>query len=435
MTLSERTKPLQKAFSIDETYSLDNYRDEMREALFDQISSDTIARLLRSDIIKAEREVKGALRLIAKRSCFESLSPRQNERLQREVLDLVVGYGPLEPLLEDSEVTEIMVNGPRSVFFEKQGQISPANIVFSDVRQVELIIDRILGPLGRHVDEQSPLVSARLPQGYRVNVVIAPIALDGPVLTIRKFRDEITSLEELFDRGALDRSLVELLEWLVKIRFNIAVTGATGSGKTTFLNALSTCIPCGERVVTIEDAAELSFKSHAHVVRLEARGKSTEGTGEITIRDLVINALRMRPDRIIVGECRGAEALDMLQAMNTGHDGSLTTLHANSPHDAITRLEMMVRYGADLPIEMIERQIASALDLIIHLERDVHGERRVAEVDYVTSDEAGISLEMCCCWDQASQRYEWRKPSWLGRLTPHLKNQEEEVSRWASSLS
>ncbi len=434
MTLSERMKPLQETDLAAGSSALDSYRDEMRAALFDQVSSDTIARLLRSDVACAEREVKGALRLIAKRSRFDSLSSYQNDRLQQEVLDLVIGYGPLEPLLEDPEITEIMVNGPRSVFFEKNGQISPASIVFSDVREIELVIDRILGPLGRHIDEQSPLVSARLPQGYRVNVVIAPIALEGPVVTIRKFKDEIVSLEELLKRQSLDKQLVELLDWLVQIRFNIAVTGATGSGKTTFLNALSACIPCSERVITIEDAAELSFRSHSHVVRLEARGKSTEGTGEITIRDLVINALRMRPDRIIVGECRGPEALDMLQAMNTGHDGSLTTLHANSPYDAITRLETMVRYGVDLPVEMIDRQIAGALDLIIHLERNAHGERRVVEVDYVTFCETGISLETCCQWNQSRQCYDWRKPSWLNRLFDQLEHREEEVSRWVSSL-
>jgi len=431
--LSERTRSNVLVDDGERDALKGGYRRLFRDALFEQLPSERIAALLKTDTERAEREVAGALRLIAKQDRFSWIPREQSAQLQHEVLDMVVGYGPLEALLADPEVTEIMVNGPAKVFYERAGRIQLSDVSFSGTAQVELVIDRILGPLGRHVDEQSPMVSARLPQGYRVNVVIAPIALEGPVITIRKFKRDITSLEELVARGALGERLAQLLGWLIQARFNIAVTGATGSGKTTFLNALSARIPHEERVVTIEDAAELSFSTHPHVVRLEARAKSTEGTGEVTIRELVINALRMRPDRIIVGECRGAEALDMLQAMNTGHDGSLTTLHANSPRDAVSRLEMMSRYAVDLPVEILERQIASALDIIVHLERDASGERRVVEVDHVSADARGIVLDPFCRWERASQEHIWGATPWIGRITERVTGLEEEVRRWESS--
>jgi pilus assembly protein CpaF len=255
-----------------------------------------------------------------------------------------------------------------------------AQASFASDEQIRTVIDRIISPLGRRIDEQNPLVNGRLPEGHRVNAIIPPLALEGPSLTIRKFRDKVFSLQELCEHAALPPVLVTFLQWAVLARQNIAVTGGTGSGKTTFLNALSLVIPPSERLVTIEDSAELKFSFHPNLVRLEARPANLEGRGAVTIRDLVINSLRMRPDRIVVGEVRGDEALEMLQAMNTGHDGSLTTLHANSPREVIARLVTMVGYGSQLPAEQIERQIASALDLIVHLARLSGGRRQVVEI-------------------------------------------------------
>jgi pilus assembly protein CpaF len=355
--------------------------------------------------------------------------------LIQEVLNLVVGLGPLEELLSDPSVTEIMVNGHDKVFYERSGQLFASELVFDDEQQLRMVIDRIVGPLGRRVDEQSPFVSARLPQGHRVNVVIPPLALDGPILTIRKFRDEVFTLPELVMMESMEGSIECLLRWAVLARKNIAVSGGTGGGKTTLLNALSVEIPPSERIITIEDAAELRFAKHPHVVRLEARMKNIEGNGEVSIRDLVTNALRMRPDRIVVGECRGAEALDMLQAMNTGHDGSLTTLHANSPVDAISRLVMMVRYGMDLPVEVIEEQIGSAIDLIVQIDRFADGSRRVTQVCGCRTDQGKVVLDALVNWDQAQQSYVWKSsPSWLqsAALLPMV--DESEVVAWHSSL-
>jgi pilus assembly protein CpaF len=295
-----------------------------------------------------------------------------------------------------------------------------------------MVIDRILGPLGRRVDEQSPLVSARLQEGHRVNVVIPPLSLDGPVLTIRKFREEIYSLDELTQLESLDRGCAALLRLAIRARRNIAVSGGTGSGKTTLLNALSLEIPADERIITIEDAAELRFSKHPHVVRLEARALNAEGTGEITIRDLVVNALRMRPDRSIVGECRSGEALDMLQAMNTGHDGSLTTLHANSPEEVCTRLTMMARFAMDLPVDVIEEQIASALDLVVQVDRMASGARRVTSIGELGGPEQnGAQLERLVSWNQREQRYSYHKaPWWLNGSEGMESMSAEEVGTW-----
>ena len=407
----------------------------LRDALYQRLPSERIARLLVQGKANAEREITAILEQLTLEPNYQTQGPLQCAVLIQEVLNLVVGLGPLEDLLDDPSVTEIMVNGHSKVFFEREGCLYESGAAFDDEQQLRLVIDRIVGPLGRRVDEQSPLVSARLAQGHRVNVVIAPLSLDGPILTIRKFRDEIFTLAELVDRDSMDAPIAQLLRWSVLDRRNIAVSGGTGGGKTTLLNALSVEIPANERIITIEDAAELRFTSHPHVVRLEARMKNIEGTGEITIRDLVVNALRMRPDRIVVGECRGAEALDMLQAMNTGHDGSLTTLHANSPADVISRLVMMSRYGMDLPVEVIEEQIASALDLIVQIDRFADGTRRITQICSCQAEQGKVELTALVQWDPSSRSYLWKaQPSWLGTLLRNPLIDAGEVERWRLSL-
>ena len=290
------------------------------------------------------------------------------------------GFGPIESLLDNPEVTEVMVNGTHSIYYEIKGKLIRAKINFKSDDQVRALIDRILGPLGRRIDESSPMVNARLSAGHRVHAIIPPLALDGPTLTIRKFSEHVITLDEMVKSGSMTQALKTFLQWCVKLRKNIAVSGGTGSGKTTLLNAMSCTISHAERILTIEDSAELRFLEHPHVVRLEARPVNAEGKGEVTIRDLVINALRMRPDRIVVGECRGAEALDMLQAMNTGHDGSLTTLHSNSPKEAVTRLTTMVRYAVELPVEVIEAYVASAIDIVVQTTRGIDGSRYLSEI-------------------------------------------------------
>lgn len=300
----------------------------------------------------------------------------------------IVGYGPIEPLLKDPDITEIMVNGYDEVFVEKFGIIEPTDVKFEDDAHLRRVIDRIVSPIGRRVDETSPMVDARLPNGYRVNATIPPLALDGSILTIRKFAARPFTAQDLIANTTMTVPLANFLKACVEARINLVVSGGTGSGKTTFLNMLSAFIPDKERVITIEDTAELQLRQR-HVVRLEKRPPNIEGKGEITIRQLVINALRMRPDRIVVGECRGGEALDMLQAMNTGHDGSMTTVHANSPRDALRRVETMVLMaGMDLPLKAIREQVASSIELIIHMERLKDGTRRVMQVSEVQGMES-----------------------------------------------
>ncbi|MGQ9674315.1 MAG: CpaF family protein [Chloroflexota bacterium] len=302
----------------------------------------------------------------------------------------ILGYGPLEPLLQDESITEIMVNGPDNVYIERKGKIQRTNITFQNEEHVMRIIDRIISPLGRRCDESQPMVDARLPDGSRVNAVIPPISLVGPVLTIRKFAKSPLTSDDLIRFGTWTQEIVDFLKACVEARLNIIISGGTGSGKTTLLNILSGFIPNDERIVTIEDAAELQLRQE-HVITMEARPANVEGKGRISIRDLVINALRMRPDRIVVGECRGAEALDMLQAMNTGHDGSLTTAHSNSPRDTLARLETMVLMaGMDLPLRAIREQIASAIDLVVHEERMRDGTRRVVNVTEVQGMEGDV---------------------------------------------
>jgi len=311
-------------------------------------------------------------------------------RIADELFDEIMGYGPITPLLSDPEISEIMVNGPDNVYVERNGKIELTGVFFRDEAHVMNIIDRIVSPLGRRIDESMPMVDARLPDGSRVNAIIPPLSLIGPVITIRKFSADPLTMEDLIRFNTLTPEMAQFLEACVKSRLNIVVSGGTGSGKTTTLNVLSSFISPSERIITIEDAAELQLHQ-PHVVTLESRPPNIEGKGAITIRDLVRNALRMRPDRIIVGEVRSGEALDMLQAMNTGHDGSLTTGHANSPRDMLSRLETMVLMaGMDLPIRAIREQIASAIDLIIHQSRLRDGSRRITHITEVQNMEGDV---------------------------------------------
>ena len=318
-----------------------------------------------------------------------SLGRQDRLRLASEIADEVLGLGPLEPLLRDPTITEVMVNAWDRVYFERKGIIHRADASFRDDSHVLNIIDKILRPVSRRLDDSSPMVDARLPDGSRVNAVIPPLAVHGPSLTIRKFSRELLAAEDLVRLGTLGRSTLDFLSACVRARANILVAGGTGTGKTTLLNLLSAFIPPSERIVTIEDPAELQVK-HEDWVSLETRPPNIEGKGQVLQRDLVKNALRMRPDRIIVGECRGGEAFDMLQAMNTGHDGSLTTIHANSPRDALSRIENMVLMAVELPISAIREQIASGINLLVHLSRLQDGSRRVTHVTEIVGMQGGV---------------------------------------------
>ncbi len=312
------------------------------------------------------------------------------EKIERELVHEAIGLGPLEDLIDVPDITEIMVNGPNNVYIEKAGVIYRTDTAFADDNQVMAAIERIVSPLGRRIDESSPMVDARLKDGSRVNAIIPPLSLVGPSITIRKFSKTPFQVHDLVRFGSLTNEMARFLDACVQIRKNIIISGGTGSGKTTLLNVLSSFLPPRERIVTIEDAAELQLKQQ-HVVRLEARPPNIEGKGEIAIRDLVRNSLRMRPDRIVVGECRGGEALDMLQAMNTGHDGSLTTVHANSPRDALARLETLVLMaGFDLPLRAIREQIASAITIIVQVDRQKDGSRKVTDISEITKMEGDV---------------------------------------------
>jgi pilus assembly protein CpaF len=309
------------------------------------------------------------------------------ERLTREVINETIGYGPIQPLLDDPDISEVMVNGPKDVYVENNGKISKTDVTFVNDDHVMQLILRIVTPLGRVIDGDHPAVDARLPDGSRVNAVIPPVAIDGPSITIRKFSRERLNVSQLINYDSLTQGMADFLNACVVARLNILISGGTGSGKTTTLNALSSFIPEEERIVTIEDAAELQLNQE-HVVRMETKSPNPDGSGGMSIRDLVRNSLRMRPDRIVVGEVRGGEALDMLQAMNTGHDGSLTTLHANTPRDAISRLETMtLMSGLDLPIHVVREQIASAIDLIVQQSRLRDGSRKVTQITEVAGME------------------------------------------------
>ncbi|HWJ45440.1 MAG TPA: CpaF family protein [Gaiellaceae bacterium] len=318
------------------------------------------------------------------------LSPSERERLERQIADDILGYGPLEPFLHDPAVTEIMVNGYDQLFVERAGIIEETEAAFLDDAHLLRIIDRIVSQVGRRIDESSPMVDARLPDGSRVNAIIPPLSPRGPSLTIRKFARDALALSDLIGLESLTEQAAEFIGQCVRGKLNILISGGTGTGKTTLLNAVSAHIPGGERIVTIEDAAELRLQQR-HVVSLEARPANVEGEGEVRIRDLVRNALRMRPDRIIVGEVRGAETLDMLQAMNTGHDGSLTTVHANSARDALHRLEMLVLMaGVELPVKAVREQIAGGFDLLVHISRLVDGSRKVVQITEIAGMEGDV---------------------------------------------
>ncbi len=318
------------------------------------------------------------------------LSMADRTRLVREITSNILGYGPIEPFLADDSISEVMVNNHHTIYIERRGQIEETDVQFASERHLLQVIDRIVAQTGRRIDEASPMVDARLPDGSRVNAIIPPLAITGPSLTVRKFSREPLTIDDLIAFGTLSHQAAAFLEACVEGKLNVLVSGGTGTGKTTMLNVLSSFIPERERIVTIEDAAELRL-SQKHVISLEARPANIEGKGQISIRDLVKNALRMRPDRIIVGECRGAETVDMLQAMNTGHEGSLTTIHANSPRDALARTETLVlTAGFDLPLKAIRDQIASAFDLIIHTQRLVDGRRRITHITEVPRVEGDV---------------------------------------------
>jgi pilus assembly protein CpaF len=318
------------------------------------------------------------------------LSRQEKHRLFEQIAAEILGFGPLQGLLEDETLTEVMVNGAKNIYIERDGKIHRVPLSFESDDHVMRIIDRIVAPLGRRVDESSPYVDARLPDGSRVNAVIPPISLVGPVLTIRKFAKNPITLEQLIKYGSITPEALQFLKACIESRLNVVISGGTGSGKTTLLNILSQFIPSDERIITIENAAELQLRQE-HVVTLESRPPNIEGRGEITIRQLVINSLRMRPDRIIVGEIRDEAALDMLQAMNTGHDGSLTTAHSNSPRDSLARIETMaLMAGMELPVRAIREQVASAIDLVIHVERLRDGSRRVVNITEIAGMEGDV---------------------------------------------
>lgn len=374
---NEAKKNIDEPLSKEQELKIRLQKKIMEESKNDQDVEKLIPKIdsIAQEIIKKEEEQ------------FEDVDAK---KVVQELINDVTGYGPINPLLLDPDVTEVMVNGPYMVYVEKKGKVQLTDVKFRDNDQVMYVIEKIVAPLGRRIDESSPMVDARLPDGSRVNAIIPPLALNGPTITIRKFSKDPYTIENLIEFGTVTRDMAQFLDACVKARLNIFISGGTGSGKTTTLNVLSGFIPNDERIVTIEDAAELQM-SQDHVVSLESRPPNIEGKGAITIRNLVKNSLRMRPDRIVIGEVRGGEALDMLQAMNTGHDGSLATGHANSPRDMIARLETMVLMaGMELPIKAIRQQIAGAIDLIVQQARLKDGTRKVINITEVQDLEGDV---------------------------------------------
>ena len=367
-------------------------RESFREAKFrvqNRLINELDPKLDLSNQAEVRRQIEELFGKIADEEGL-ALTRAERVRMLEQITDEILGLGPLEPLLRDETITELMINGPQQVYIEREGRLELTNVTFQNDEHVMKIIQRIIAPIGRRIDESSPMVDARLADGSRVNAIIPPLSLIGPVLTIRKFAATPFTVEDMIRFGTATPEMFEFLEACVKARLNIFVSGGTGSGKTTMLNILSSFIPDDERIVTIEDAAELQLRQE-HVVTLESRPSNIEGKGAIPIRDLVRNSLRMRPDRIVVGECRSAEALDMLQAMNTGHDGSMSTGHANSPRDMLARLETMVLMaGMDLPLRAIREQIASAVDLIVHQNRLKDGSRKIVNITEVQGMEGDV---------------------------------------------
>jgi pilus assembly protein CpaF len=384
-------KRLHEVRTPEGTTSRDPVLDELRQKIHHHLIEELgpilyDRRLSESDLrLRVTDQLHSAL---AKEKA--PLSAADKAQLIQDVSDDILGYGPIDRFLKDVDVTEVMVNGPESVFVERHGKIERVPVSFVDDTHLRRIIDKIVGQVGRRIDEATPMVDARLPDGSRVNAVIHPLAIGGPFLTIRKFAADPFQVEDLISFGTINAAVARFVEACVVGRLNVIVSGGTGTGKTTTLNVLSSFIPDDERIVTIEDAKELQLHQD-HVLALESRPPNIEGRGEVTIRDLVKNSLRMRPDRIVVGECRSGEALDMLQAMNTGHDGSITTIHSNSPRDTLSRIETMtLMSGFDLPIRAIREQMASALDLIVHLTRLRDGTRRVTHVTEVQGMEGDV---------------------------------------------
>ncbi|HET6745810.1 MAG TPA: CpaF family protein [Candidatus Limnocylindria bacterium] len=367
-------------------------RESFREAKFrvqNRLINELDPKLDLSNQVEVRRQIEELFGKIADEEGL-ALTRAERVRMLEQITDEILGLGPMEPLLRDETITEVMVNGPQQVYIEREGRLELTNVTFQNDEHVMKIIQRIIAPIGRRVDESSPMVDARLADGSRVNAIIPPLSLVGPVITIRKFSATPFTVEDLVRFGTATPEMFEFLEACVKARLNIFVSGGTGSGKTTMLNILSSFIPDDERIVTIEDAAELQLRQE-HVITLEARPSNIEGKGAIPIRELVRNSLRMRPDRIVVGECRSGEALDMLQAMNTGHDGSMSTGHANTPRDMLSRLETMVLMaGMDLPLKAIREQIASAVDLIVHQNRLKDGSRKIVAITEVQGMEGDV---------------------------------------------
>jgi pilus assembly protein CpaF len=366
---------------------------EIKDRIHLNIIEDLGRQLFNADVDQVELKAKVTAEIVARLAQETALAREDRVKLAADIADDTLGHGPLERLLADDTVSEIMVNGPSDIWIERDGKLLETHVRFSDESHLRRIINKMVATVGRRIDESRPMVDARLPDGSRINAIIPPLSLTGPLLTIRKFSKERWDLDDLIRLESLSMETADFLKRCIHAELNILVSGGTGCGKTTLLNALSTAIPEGDRIVTIEDSAELRLNQR-HVLRLECRTSNVEGEGAVEIRDLVRNSLRMRPDRIIVGEVRGPEALDMLQAMNTGHDGSLCTTHANSSRDALARIETMVLMaGYDLPLRAIRQQVCSALDLIVHLERLVDGSRRVTtitEVQRMESDVIGL---------------------------------------------
>ncbi|AJD89493.1 type II secretion system protein E [Jeotgalibacillus malaysiensis] len=395
MSLFQRTKRSQAEPQKQSVQSvMTPYLEELLEHYKTRLLAETnLEQLTAAD----EHERRASIDRLVNQFMLEEkvVIPRgDREVLMSRLIDESVGFGPLEQLLKDPTITEILVNGPKEIFIERNGQLQESTITFKDDDHVRHIVDRVIAPLGRRIDESSPMVDARLPDGSRVNAVIPPVSLNGTLISIRKFRQEPIEMDDLLEFGSLDEPMAAFIQAIVEAKMNVLISGGTGSGKTTLLNAAAKAVPPGERVITIEDSAELRL-NRASVVGLEARPPNVEGSGEVSIRQLVKNALRMRPDRIIVGEVRGPEAFDMLQAMNTGHEGSLTTVHANTPSDAINRVEgMVVMAGMDLPTHIIREYIVGALDMIVQAERLGDGKRKIVNISEVyVNDQNQVKLQ------------------------------------------
>ena len=385
MNLKELTDNQSVRYMPDEYFEL---KARIHDRLLDLIDLSLIEKLDHDTLVIQIRKV--VERILREESFNLPMNMVEREKIFSEIIDEVLGYGPLEPLLKDATVSDILVNTYKNIYIERFGKLEPTDARFKDDTHLMRIIDKIVSSVGRRIDESSPMVDARLPDGSRVNAIIPPLALDGPSVSIRRFAVNPLELDDLINYQTLTTGIAEILKGIIKARLNVIISGGTGSGKTTLLNILSRFIPDDERIVTIEDAAELQMKQD-HVVRLETRPANIEGRGEVAQRDLVRNSLRMRPDRIIVGEVRGKEAFDMLQAMNTGHDGSLTTIHANTPRDALMRLETMVAMAnMDIPSEFLRKYISSAIDIIIQVSRMVDGKRKLVSVQEITGMEGNV---------------------------------------------